>query len=86
MKKIANVLATVFGYGIALCLFAGAAVFLGYAAALIVGGETAAEICTFIYKGAVPVMIKVSTVTVLLGLVVMYLRGETALTSEKRKK
>lgn len=84
-KKIASVLRTVFGWGIMLCLFAGGLTFFGYLAALIIGGETATAICVFIYKTIIPVIIKTSTTLVLLGLVTMYLNGEVALTSSKKK-
>ena len=83
MKKLSEVLKTVFGYGILVCLFTGGFTFFGYAAALIIGGETAAKICVFIYKGIVPVMVYASTVMILLGLVSMYLAGEMALTAKK---
>ncbi|MBR6800939.1 MAG: hypothetical protein IKM61_04235 [Eubacteriaceae bacterium] len=86
IKKIAEILRMVFGYGIMITLFVGGFTFFGYLVALIIGGETAAAICTFIYKGVVPVMIKVTTSMVLLGLVVMYLSGEQALTTSKEKK
>lgn len=84
-KKISSVLKTLFGYGIMLCLFVGGLTFFGYVAALIIGGETAAAICLFIYKTIVPYIIKLSTIMVLLGLVAMYLNGEMALTSNKKK-
>lgn len=84
-KKISQVLRTVFGYGIMLCLFAGGLTFFGYLAALVIGGETAAAICVFIYKTIIPIIIKCSTILVLLGLLVMYLNGELALTSDKKK-
>lgn len=84
-KKISNVLRVVFGYGIMICLFAGGLTFFGYLAALIIGGDTATEICTVIYKTIIPYIIKCSTIMVLLGLVVMYLNGEMALTSDKKK-
>ena len=84
-KKLSAKLRVVFGYGIMLCLFAGGLTFFGYLAALIIGGETAAAICVFIYKTVIPVIIKCSTVLVLLGLVVMYLNGEVALTAHKKK-
>ena len=85
MKKVSQVLRTVFGYGIMLCLFVGGLTFFGYVAALIIGGDTAAAICYFLYKQVIPVVIYTSTVMVLLGLVVMYLNGEMALTSNKKK-
>ena len=86
LNKIAEFLRTVFGYGIVICLFAGGLSFFGYLAAIIIGGETATAICTFIYKTAFPIIIKTSTVLVLLGLLVMYLKGEKSLIMETRKK
>lgn len=83
-KKIAAVLKTIFGYGIMICLFAGGLTFFGYLAALIIGGETATAICAFLYKTVIPVIIKISTYMVLLGLVAMYLNGENALTTGKK--
>ena len=85
-KKISAVLKTIFGYGILICLFAGGMTFFGYVAALFIGGETAAVICTMIYKTIIPYIIKTSTFMVLLGLVAMYLNGEMALTTTKKKK
>ena len=85
-KKISSVLRTVFGYGIMICLFAGGLTFFGYIAALIIGGDTAAEICKFIYKSFFPVIIKTSNILVILGLLVMYLNGEMSLTISKKKK
>ena len=84
-KKISDALRIVFGYGIMICLFAGGLTFFGYVAALIIGGSTATAICTVIYKTIIAVIIKASTILVLLGLVVMYLNGETALTADKKK-
>lgn len=84
-KKISSILKTIFGYGIFICLFAGGLTFFGYLIAVILGGEAAALICDFIYKSITPYIIKTSTIMVLLGLVAMYLNGETALTSNKKK-
>ena len=84
-KKVSDVLRVVFGYGIMVCLFAGGLTFFGYVAALIIGGDTAAIICEVIYKQIIPIIIKSSTILVLLGLAVMYLNGEKALTSNKKK-
>ena len=85
LKKVASFLKIIFGYGILICLFAGGLTFFGYLAALIIGGETATAICVFIYEGIIPVIIKASTILVLLGLVIMYLTGEKALTANKKK-
>ncbi len=86
MKKISGVCKLIFGYGIMLVLFAGGLTFFGYLAAMFIGGETATEICVFIYKKIFPIIIYASTCLVLFGLVAMYLGGETALTTEKKKK
>ena len=85
-KKISDILRMVFGYGILITLFAGGATFFGYLAALIIGGDTAALICDVIYNRIIPVMIYITTGTVLLGLVTMYLSGEMALTATSGKK
>lgn len=85
-NRIADVLKVIFGYGILITLFVGGLTFFGYLAALVIGGESAGIICEFIYKSIVPIMIKVSTSVVLLGLLVMYLRNETALTATGKKK
>ena len=86
MKKITDILRLVYGYGIMITLFAGGLTFFGYIIALFIGGGTAAAICEFIYKGVFPLIIKITTITVLSGLPVMYLSGELALTAKKENK
>ena len=86
LKKISEVCKLIFGYGIMICLFAGGLTFFGYLVALIVGGDVAAAICDFIYNKLMPVIIYASTGLVLFGLLTMYLAGEQALTSGKKKK
>lgn len=85
-KKLSNVLKTIFGYGIMIALFAGGLTFFGYMAALFIGGDTAVAICAFLYQKFIPVIIYLAVVMVLLGLIAMYLAGETALTSGKKNK
>lgn len=86
IKKISDFLKLIFGYGIMITLFLGGITFLGYLAALIIGGETATAICVFIYKKIFSVIIYASSCMILLGLLTMYLSGETALTASKNKK
>ena len=86
LKKISNVIEVVFGYGIMLSLFLGGLTFFGYVVALIDGGETAVWICDFIYKKFYPYLVYWSSIIVLLGLLKMYLCGETALKAEGKKK
>ena len=84
--KIADVLRTVFGYGILTALFAGGLTFFGFVVALIIGGDTATLICRVIYKEIFPIIVYGTTIMVLMGLLIMYLSGETALTVQKKKK
>lgn len=85
-KKISSVLKKIFGYGIMITLFAGGLTFFGYVAALIIGGDIAAMICSFLYDKFIPVIVYITSILVLLGLVAMYLNGEMALTAESKKK
>lgn len=85
MEKITAVLRTIFGYGILIGLFAGGLTFLGFVAAFIIGGDTATLICRVIYKDIFPIIVYGTTIMVLLGLLIMYLSGETALTVQKKK-
>lgn len=84
LKRISDVFKLIFGYGIMIVLFAGGLTFFGYLAALIIGGDTATAICTWIYKSFIPVIIYASTILILFGLVTMYLAGEKALTPGKK--
>lgn len=84
LKKISDVFKMIFGYGIEIVLFAGGLTFFGYLLALIIGGDTATAICTWIYKTFIPVIIKASTILILFGLLTMYLAGEKALTPDKK--
>ena len=87
MKKFTEICKLGFGYGIMISLFAGGLTFFAYLIALIIGGDTAALICEITYKQVIPVIVKISTSMILLGLVCMYLSGEKSLTpSEKKKK
>lgn len=85
LKKFTDVLRLIFGYSIMITLFVGGLTFFGYIIALIIGGDTAAVICHFIYKQIVPIMVYITNFTILLGLITMYLSGETALTVKTKK-
>ena len=85
LKKISNVMKIIFGYGIMIVLFAGGLTFFGYLAALIIGGETATAICTWIYKTFFPIIIMATTILILFGLLTMYIGGEKALTPGHKK-
>ena len=83
--KIADVMSYIYGIGITVALFVGALSFFGYLAAIIIGGETATEICVFIYKKIYPNLFIFSSSIVLLGLVKMYVAGEKTMVPSKKK-
>lgn len=85
MKKISNVLLTIFSVGVLLTLFAGAVSILGYIVAMIIGGETATLICGFIKNDYYPWVIKITSVAVGCGLLGMYLSKVKALTVNGEK-
>lgn len=85
LKKISDVCKMVFGWGIMIVLFAGGLTFFGYVIALIIGGETATALCTWIYKSFIPVIIYASTMLIIFGLVTMYMAGEKALTPGRKE-
>lgn len=80
MKKISNILLTIFAVGVIFTLFAGGASVLGYIVALIIGGETAINICTTIYTVYLPWIIQICSIAVGFGLIGMYLEKKKALT------
>lgn len=86
-QKTLLVIRVIFGTSVAVTLLGGGLTMLCYVAALIIGGDTAAKICDVTYKQVWPILIKVTNITIVLGLIAMYINGEKALSpSEKKKK
>lgn len=86
-EKVLLVLRTVFGCSVAITLLGGGLTMLSYVVALIVGGDLAAKICEITYKQVWPVIIMITNITIVLGLIAMYINGDKALSpSEKKKK
>lgn len=85
-KKISEVLRVIFGWGIYVSLIAGGLTAVGFVVAMCIGGNLGGEISQFIYDEVFTVLTYIATSMVVLGLVIMYLNGEVALTSAKKKK
>ena len=79
MKRISDFLLKIFGVGVLFALFSGTAAFCGYAIALLIGGSIATELSLFIYGKFFPMVIRVCSVAVGVGLVGMYLSKIKAL-------
>ena len=86
MKKASETLHWLFGWGAYISIFAGAFCFVGFVIALIIGGESGGALAAAIKNDVLPLIIKVASVAVGLGLVGMYLGKEQALSMEADKK
>lgn len=75
MKKVVSVLEYIIGIAFGICLFAGGLGFLGFLIAFILGGDTAAQICTWLSKTYYVFLIKTSTITTVLCFLLAYLNG-----------
>ena len=85
MKKFADILLKIFAFGIIACLFAGALSLIGYIIGLIIGGEAATTLCSWIFKSYFPGVIIATSVFTGIGLLGMYLSKQKALTATTDK-
>ena len=85
MKKFTDVLLKIFAYGIIVCLFAGGLSLVGYVVSLFIGGETATNLCTWVFKTYLPWVIKATSIFTGIGLIGMYLSKQKALTAKVDK-
>ena len=76
--KTASILECLIGIALAVCLFAGGLGFIGYVVAFCIGGDTATEICTWIYKTYYAWLIRIGTVTTVVTFIMLYLKGEAS--------
>ena len=83
LERPVAVLKKIFGWSVMLTLFVGGASFFAFILAIAVGGELAVSITAFIKQYIIPGVTYASTVTVLYGIIVMYLSGQTALSAKK---
>ena len=84
MKNISKVLLTFFSVGVLVTLFAGALAFVGYLIALLIGGTFAQALCEFIYLHFFPLVIRICSISVALGLLGMYMEKKKALTFDNQ--
>lgn len=80
MKKTSVILTKIFAIGITLCFFLGGLSLVGYIIGIIIGGETATNICGFIFTQYFPWVIKLTSVFAGVGLLSMYLSKQKTLT------
>lgn len=85
-KKVAQSLNQIFGWGVFLVLIAGALSFFGFLIALIMGGSGGEALAVFLQKKYFPVVIRVTSAVIGIGLVAMYVAKEQALSLTSDKK
>ena len=84
LKKPVAIAKLILGYALMISLFVGGATFLAFIVALCIGGEGAVKICAFIKAYIIPAVTYTCTISVLLGILLMYLSGESALSAKKK--
>ena len=82
MKKLISSLEWIFGVILFLTLLGGVIMVFGFIIALIIGGGTATAMSVFIQGTLLKWLAAATTIDFFLGLVVMYLRHEKAMTVE----
>ena len=88
MKKAAEITSKIFGWGVYLCLIAGGLAAFGYILALILGGGDGGAgftLARFIQQKYFPVIIRIVSASIMIGLVAMYLSGQKALSLKSDK-
>ena len=83
--KLIKLLCNLYGIGITVAVFTGALSFVGYLAAIIIGGQMAADICVFIYKKLYPVLFYLCSASVFIGMLKMYIAGEKTMMLTKKR-
>lgn len=85
--KIYNVLNKIYGIAITVSLFAGFLPIFPFIVAIIIGGNTGANISVFLYKQYYPWVAVLASVAVLIGVVALYIgKHITFKISKKRNK
>ena len=83
--KIYNVLNKIYGVTILVSLFAGLLPIIPFIIAIIIGGEAGANISVFLYKQYYPWVAVLAAVSVLIGLVALYINKTITFKYPKKK-
>jgi len=78
-KKIYDILTKIYGLTMTIAFFAGILPLFPFIYAIAVGGETAEKISIFLYDGYYPWVIALACISVIIGLVAMYVGGKKGL-------
>lgn len=81
-EKLYNVLNKIYGGAMLFAFFTGFIPVIPFIIAIVIGGTAGEAIALFMYNKVYPVSFTVASVSVLVGLVAMYIRGEKSLSVE----
>ena len=82
-KKIYKVLNKIYGILMNISFFAGILPLIPFIIAIIIGGDTGANISNFLYKQFYPWVIVMGCVAILIGLIAMYVGKKEGLSVKK---
>ena len=85
-EKIFNVLNKIYGVSILVSLFAGFLPVIPFIIAIIIGGETGANISVFLYKQYYPWVAVLASFAVVVGIIAMYIGGKITFKFPKKAK
>jgi hypothetical protein len=85
-EKIFSILNKIYGIVLLASFFAGIFPLIPFVVAIIVGGPIAEQICLFIYKQYYPWVIAAASISVIVGLIAMYVGKLQTFSIKKTKK
>ena len=85
-EKLYNILNKLYGITMTIAFFAGIVPLFLFIVAIIIGGSVGETISVFLYKQAYPWIIALASLSVLVGLVAMYIKNEKGLSAGNDKK
>ena len=85
-EKLQRILASLFSFFIIASIFGGGIIFIMFIMALILGGEAGANLAISASNTVMPYFIRSATISVLVGLISIYIKGAHTLSLEKPNK
>ena len=82
---MSRILTNIYGIFISIAILGGVVIFLFYSLALIIGGNTGANLVSFAYDYLVPYFIRAASVATMCGLLIFYVTGKHTLTMKEEK-
>ncbi len=85
-EKIYNIISKIYGIALSISFWAGLLPLIPFVIAIIIGGTIGEAISNFLYKEYYPWVIALASISVLIGLLGMYIGGKEAFSTKSFKK